>query len=92
MKTPKNMAQIKKRIVDETINKLSDQPHWNTDIAIIEDTLVNITFRAPRSLKAKLEKQAKVNKSKGDTPNTVTDFLLKAIHQYIDNNPEEFES
>ncbi len=91
MKTPKSMAKIQKRTVEETINKMSDKPHWNTEVAIEEDTLVNITFRAPSSLKAKLENQARINKSKGESPNTVTDFLLKAMNQYMANNPNEFE-
>lgn len=90
MKTPKSMAKIQKKTVEETINNMSDKPHWDTDITMEEDVLVNITFRAPSSLKAKLEKQAKINKSKGESPNTVTDFLLKALNQYIKNNPEEF--
>lgn len=91
MKTPNSMEKVKKKTVEAAIDRMSDKPHWDTEIKIEEDTLVNITFRAPSSLKAKLEKLAKINKSKGESPNTVTDFLLKAMNQYIANNPEEFE-
>lgn len=90
MKLPNDMNSVKKKSLEKIINKNSDKPHWVEDKPTNDD-LVNITFRAPKSLKEKLEKQARENKKKGESPNTVTDFLLRAMNQYIKNNPEEFQ-
>lgn len=92
MKKPKGIAKIQKISIEETINRMSDKPHWELPTTLHEDTLVNITFRAPKNLKLKLESQAKANKAKGESPNTVTDFLLRAINLYITLHPEEFQN
>ncbi|HIW20699.1 MAG TPA: hypothetical protein H9887_01560 [Candidatus Dorea intestinavium] len=91
MKSPNQMNVLKdKNNLSKTINKLSDKPQW-VEADKNKNDLVNITFRAPSSLKEKLETQAKINKNNGESPNTVTDFLLRALSQYIKNNPDEFQ-
>lgn len=90
MKKPTDMKKIEQDVT-EVIKNNSNQPHWKAEKKedhIDDDKLVGVSIRVPNSVKKNIEEITLKNRKEGKFPNSLTTFIVQAIHEHIERNKD----